>query len=197
MRPIVALSFALVIPFFLAREAAGQTRSGSVTVGGRVSPAVFLTVAPGAQLSADNLQVTYTRQDTRTLRLTISIAGGEAGSVSIPLQLRSNASSELSASTRPGGAESFSLRVAGARATGSFVAPGALDAALAAATGESLAAHPTAPTALLNLPRISLAGTHDSPSNALEVTLLLEVRPNDGRQNADVELTLTASPAGH
>ena len=180
MRSLVALSFALALPFLLAHEAAGQIHSGSVTVSGRVSPAVFLTVAPGA----DNLQVTYTQKDARTLRLTISNASNEASRVSIPLQLRSNAASELSVSATPGGAELLSIGVTGARATGSFVAP----EALAAATGEPRATHSTSTQTLLTLPRISLAGTHDSPSNALELTLLLEVRPGD------LELTLTASP---
>ena len=187
MRPFVALSFALIVPFLLAQEAAGQTSSGSVTVTGRVSPAVFLTIAPGAQLSAANYQVTYTQQDARTLRLTISIAGGQGSRVSVPLQLRSNAASELSVST----ADLLALCVTGARATGSFVAPEALDAALAAGAGEPHAAHSIAAQTILTVPRISLAGTHDSPSNALEVTLLLEVQPG---QNATIELTLTASP---
>ena len=191
MRPVVVLSFALALSFLLAHEAAGQTGSASVTVNGHVSPAVFLTVAPGAELSADNFQVTYTQQDARTLRLSISITGGEASRVRLPVQLRSNAASELSVSTTLGGADLLTLMVTGARATGSFVAPEALDAALAAATGESLAAHSSATQTLLNVPRISLAGTHDSPSNALEVTLLLEAQPG---HNATFELTLTASP---
>ncbi|HKQ52224.1 MAG TPA: hypothetical protein VJT74_07650 [Pyrinomonadaceae bacterium] len=187
MRPFVALSFALIVPFLLARDAAGQTSSASVTVSGHVSPAVFLTLTPGAQLSTDNFQVTSTQQDARTLRLTISTAGTEATRVRLPLQLRSNAASELSASTQSGGAELIALAVKDARATGSFVAP----EALAAATDEARAAHSTAKQTLLTLPRISLAGTHDSPSNALEVTLLLEIQPG---QNAVIELTLTASP---
>lgn len=180
MRSLVALSFALALPFLLAHEAAGQTSSGTVAVSGRVSPAVFLDVAPGA----DSLQVTYTRHDARTLRLTISNAGNEASRVSVPVQLRSNAASELSVSAAPGGAELLSVGVTGARPTGNFVAT----EALAAATAGPPATNSTSAQTLLTLPRISLAGTHDSPSNALEVTLLLEVRPGD------LELTLTASP---
>src|SRR5215211_4951607 len=160
MRSLLALCFALAVPFLVAQDAAGQTSSASVTVNGHVSPSVFLTVAPGAQLSADNLQVTYTQQDARTLRFTISIAGGEASRVRLPVQLRSNAASELSISTPHGGAELLALTVTGARATGSFVAPEALSAALAAAKDESQAAHSTAAQTLLTVPRISLAGTH-------------------------------------
>ncbi len=194
MRSLLALSFALAVPFLLAQDAAGQTTSASVAVSGHVSPSVFLNVAPGAQLSADNLQVTSTQQDARTIRFAISITSGEASRVSIPLQLRSNAASELSISTPHGGAELLTLTVTGARATGSFVAPEALSAALAAANDEPQAAHSTAAQKLLSVPRISLAGTHDSPTNALEVSLLLEVQPG---QNATLELTLTASPASH
>lgn len=190
MRSLLALSFAMAVPFLLAQDAAGQTTSASVTVSGQVSPSVFLTVAPGAQLSAEGFQVTHTQQDARTLRFTISTVDGEARRVSIPVQLRSNAASELSISTPHGGADLLALTVTGARATGNFVAPEALNAA----TRESQAAHSTPAQTLLTVPRISLAGTHDSPSNALEVTLLLELQPG---HNATLELTLTATPASH
>ena len=185
MRPLVAICFAIIVPFLFARDAAGQTTSANVTISGHVSPAVFLNVAPGAQLSADNFRVTYTQQDARTLRLTISVAGDEATRVHVPLQLRSNAASVLSVSTQPNGAELIALAVTGARATGNFVAP----EALAAASNEAQASHSTAQQTLLTVPRISLAGTLDSPSNALEVTLLFEAK------HGTVELTLTASPA--
>lgn len=201
MRSLAALSFALTLTVLLAHEAAGQSGSGSVTVGGRVSRAVFLNVAPGAQLYADDFRVTHTRQDAHTVHLSVSVTGVEARLVSIPLQLRSNAGFKLSASAGPGDASLSAMRVTGARATGSLVAADALDVETRDAAADDAHANRDASQlhhtrTLLTGPRISLAGTHDTPSNALEITLLLEVRPRDGRLHASVELTFTASPDG-
>ncbi|HYG78746.1 MAG TPA: hypothetical protein VD861_00075 [Pyrinomonadaceae bacterium] len=166
-----------------------------------MSRAVFLNVAPGARLSADDFRVTYTRQDARTAHLNISVKGDGAGLINIPLQLRSNAGFRLTASAGPGGASLSAMRVTGVRATGSLVASDALDAATQDASTDDAHANPDASQfpstrTLLAGPRISLGGTHDTPSNALEVTLLLEVRPPDGQEHASVELTLTALPDG-
>ncbi|HJU56217.1 MAG TPA: hypothetical protein VJ715_16665 [Pyrinomonadaceae bacterium] len=198
MRSFVALSFALALTILLARDAAGQAGSGSVTVGGQVSRAVFLNVAPSAPLSADNFRVTHTQANAHTVQLSISISGGEAGLVRIPLQLRSNAGFKLSASAELSEASLSVMRVTGARGTGRLVAADAVNAATQDAATDGAHASPDAQGfssthTLLTGPRISLAGTHDTPSNALEVTLLLEVRPQDGRQHASVELTITAS----
>ncbi|HEY0377180.1 MAG TPA: hypothetical protein VGC87_09500 [Pyrinomonadaceae bacterium] len=197
MRSFATLSFALALTILFAHDAAGQSASGSVTVGGQVSRAVFLDVAPGAQLSADNIRVTQTQQDARTVHLSISVAGTDAGLVSVPLQLRSNAGFRLSASAEASNAFLSTMRVTGARATGSLVAAEAVNAAAQeAAAGDAHASRLQFSSAhtILTGPRISLGGTHDTPSNALEVTLILEVRPDEGYQNSDIELTLTASP---
>ena len=197
MRSFAALSFALTLTILLAHDAVGQSASGSVTVGGQVSRAVFLDVAPTTQLSANNLRVTHTQQDAHTVHLSISVAGGEARLVSIPLQLRSNAGFKLSASAELSNASLSTIRVADARATGSLVSAEVVNAATRdAATDDAHANALQFPftRTLLTGPRISLGGTRDTPSNALEVTLLLEVRPHAGHQNANVELTLTATP---
>lgn len=199
MRSFVAVSFALTLTVLLAHEAAGQSGSGSVTIGGQVSPAVFLNVAPSAQLSADNFRVTHTQSNAQTVHLSISVARGEARLVSIPLQLRSNAGFKLSASAELSEASLSAMRVTGARATGRLVAADAVNAATQDAATDDAHANADAPRftsshTLLTGPRISLAGTHDTPSNALEVTLILEVRPHDGQQHASVELTLSALP---
>jgi len=198
MRSLAALSFALTLTVLLAHDAAGQSSSGSVTVSGQVSRAVFLNVAPGAQLAADDFRVTHTRHDAHTVRLSVSVTGDEARLISIPLQLRSNAGFRLSASANAGNASLSQMRVTGARATGSLVSADALDTAAQDDAADDAHANPAASQfpdtrTLLTGPRISLGGTHDTPSNALEVTLLLEVRPQDG-QFSEVELTLTASP---
>lgn len=197
MRSFAALSFALTLTILLAHDAAGQSAHGSVTVSGQVSRAVFLDIAPAAHLSADNFQVTHTQQDAHTIHLSISVAGTEARLVSIPLQLRSNAGFKLSASAELSNASLSMMRVAEARATGRLVSADAVNAAMRDAATDGAHANPLqfpSTRTLLTGPRISLGGTHDTPSNALEVTLLLEVSPYEGYQNSNVELTLTASP---
>lgn len=199
MRSFVALSFALTLTILLAHEAAGQSGSGSVTVGGQVSRTVFLNVAPGARLSADNFRVTHTQSNAHTVQLSISVAGGESRLVSIPLQLRSNAGFKLSASAELSEASLSAMRVTAARATGMFVTAEAVNAATQDIATDDAHGNTNAPRfssshTLLTGPRISLAGTYDTPSNALEVTLLLEVRPQDGQQHASIELTLSALP---
>ena len=202
MRSFAALSFALTLTILLAHDAAGQSASGSVTISGEVSRAVFLDIAPAAQLSADNFRVTHTQQDAHTVHLSISVAGTDARLVSIPLQLRSNTGFRLSASAELSDASVSTLRLTEARATGSLVAADAVNAATRdAASGDAHAdtysSQFPSTRMLLTGPRISLGGTRDTPSNALEVTLLLEVRPHEGHQNSNVELTLTASPDGN
>lgn len=207
MRSFKVLSFALTLTLLLAFEAMGQSGSASITLNGHVSEAVFVSIAPGAQLSGDSLQLTYVPLNTHTVRLSIHTHGSDSRRISIPLQLRSNVSYTLSASATSGETRLSKLCVTGARATGKFVANGAIEginaiACEAATFGARLPnvrrdAPPfSSPSTLLSGARISRAGTFDAPFNALEVMLLIEVEPQDGQQQGSVELILSAAPAG-
>lgn len=206
MRSCVVLSCALSLALFLAAEAMGQTISASVTVNGHVSEAVFISIAPGAQLSGDGLQLTYSNLNPHSIRLLISTSESDVRQISIPLQLRSNVSYTLSASSNLSSATLRSLCIANARPTGRFVAADALnafnratcDAATAGLQPRDVnqsAFNFSSTSALLTGPRISLAGTSDTPFNALEVMLLIEVEPQEGLEQGSIELILSVSPA--
>jgi hypothetical protein len=194
------------LTLLLAADAIGQSNSASITVNGHVSEAVFISIAPTAQLSGDKLQLTYSNPDSHSLRLLITTSESDLRRISIPVQLRSNVPYTLSASSNMSGATLRRLCIANARATGRFVAADALNAVNratcdAATTGlqpravKKGALAFSSPSALMMGPRISLAGTFDAPFNALEATLLIEVEPQEGLEQGSVELILSAAPA--
>lgn len=210
MRSFGVLACALTLTILLAAEAAGQSGAATVAVNGQVSEAVFVSITPGAQLSADNLQVTYSNPNTHSVLLSINTSGNAAGRISIPLQLRSNVPFTLSADANMRGTTLRALCVKGARATGRLVAAEASTVVNAASCDGTTAIVQTpdakrgalpfsspfsSQSALLNGPRISLGGTLETPFNALEVTVLIEVSPQDGQAQGRFELLLSASPA--
>lgn len=206
MRSFGVLSCTLALTFLLAAEALGQSGSASITVNGHVSEAVFISIAPGAQLSGDELPLAYSNLNPQSIRLLIYTSASDVRRISIPVQLRSNVPYTLSASANLNEAILRNLCIAGARATGRFVAAAALNATnkatceAATAGLKPRAANPGAlfnasPSALLTGPRISMAGTFDTPFNALEVMLLIEVEQEGNQEQGSVELILSASPA--
>jgi hypothetical protein len=207
MRSFGVLSIALTLTILLATEARGQSDSASISVSGQVSEAIFVSIAPGAQLSAEALQVTHSNLNRHTVRLSIDTSGsGTGGRITIPLQLRSNVSYTLSASANLNGATRLrGLCVRSVRATGRYVVGGALNAAHTAACEDATASVQmrdanrsvprfSSPATLLQGQTISLSGTPASPFNALEVLLLLEVETQIGEPQGNIELILSASP---
>jgi hypothetical protein len=208
MRAFVVLSIALALTVLLVPTASGQTTSGSATVNGQVSEAIFVSIAPNAQLSDEILPVTYSNLDRHTVRLSIPTSGsiGTGRRISIPLQLRSNVGYTLSASANLDGATLLRrLCVESVRATGRHVANGAGNAAnMAACEGATAGVHLrsakasaprfSSPANLLQGHLISLSGTSDSPFNALEVLLRLEVETQGEHPQGHVELILSATP---
>ena len=206
MRACRVLSIALALTLLLAPVATGQSVSGSANVSGHVSEAIFVSIAPSAPLSGEPLPFTYSNLNRHTVRLSIRASGSGGRRITIPLQLRSNVGYTLSASANSGGATLRGLCVESVRATGRHVARGALDAAAGTATCEDATASVqmrnanrsappfSSPATLLQGGSISLSGSSDSPFNALEVLLQLEVEPHDGQPQSNLELILSASP---
>jgi hypothetical protein len=183
------LFFALSLTLLCAVAARGQSASGSVTVSGRVSGAVFLNVSPGAEAEGGAASFTHRSPGRDAVAVSVRTTGGAGGRVRVPLQLRSNVGYELAVSIGAGAAAVRGFCVEGARASGRFVAPAAVAAAEASCAGDS-----PAPAVLLKGPAISLSGAPASPSNALEVWLLVELAPQAEEKTDAVELLLTASP---
>ncbi|HEY0100096.1 MAG TPA: hypothetical protein VGB76_14195 [Pyrinomonadaceae bacterium] len=208
MRSFAPLSIALALTILLAPAARGQTAAASVAANGQVSEAVFVSIAPGAQLSGETLPLTYSNLDRQTVRLSIDASGiGSDRRINIPLQLRSNVGYTLSAATNLSGATLLrGLCVRSVRATGRHVAGGAVNAVRTATCEDGTAgvqgrnAHRSmkglsSPANLLQGQLISLSGTADSPFNALEVLIELEVETQVRWQpQGSIELILSASP---
>jgi hypothetical protein len=123
------------------------------------------------------------------------------------VQIRSNVSYLLAASATSSGTNSLrGLYVTGARATGRFVSVDAVAAINVAApfNGMTIAGRAqnasqnglsySSPAMLLTGPRISTAGTFNSPHNAVEVLVLAEIEPPAESTSQSLELIISAAP---
>jgi hypothetical protein len=185
---------------FLAVMAQGQTRMASVNVKASVSETVALSVS--ANFSQDNFQISHA--DTKALTLTLSGSGPNVMAVRVPMLIRSNSSYAISALVQSRAVNFSNFAVLEARPTGRFVAS---DAIANLNVGRGLDPRPTLgtiqtdllhlnlsyPFPILSGPRVSLSGTLNSPDNALEVILLITVKPDDGADNWLLRLTLSGA----
>jgi hypothetical protein len=194
----------------LASAGKGQSGSASVTIGGHVSETAILSIAPSAQRSGSEAQVGYSNLNAQAVLVSITqAAGSPPARIAIPAQIRSNVGYTLSVSAKRSGTLVLrELSVAGKRATGRFVALDAVEAIDVAAAFDANAQStertqtawqpalrfPSAPCLLLTGPRISLAGTFDSPHNAVEVMILAEVEPSAEGERGSIELILSVAP---
>ena len=186
---------------FLPVMAQGQTRLDSVTVKANVSETVALSVSPNSP--QDNVRV-EARSDFKALTLTLSGSGPDVVAVRVPILVRSNIGYVISTLVQSQAVTSANFAVLDARPTGRFVAPDAianlnvareLDSRTTNGTIQtaSLPLNLSSPLAILSGPRVSLAGTLNSADNALEVTLLITVKPDAGANSWLLRLTLSGS----
>jgi hypothetical protein len=181
--------------------AQGQTGAASVTEKAHVSETVALSVSPNSP--QDNVRI-EAQSDVKALTLTLSGSATDVATVRVPILIRSNTGYAISARVQSRAATLANFAVLDARPIGRFVAPDAfanlnvareLDGRAANGTVET-ASWPlnlSSPLAILSGPRISLAGTLNSPDNALEVTLLITVKPDAGADSWLLRLTLSGS----
>jgi hypothetical protein len=210
MLSLRSLSFALTLMILLASAGKGQSGSASVTIGGHVSETAILSIAPSAQRPGSEAQVGYSNLNPHTILVSITQASGSPpAQIAIPAQIRSNVGYTLSVSAKRSGTLVLrALSVAGKRATGRFVALDAVEAIDVAAAFDATAPStertqvawqpalrfPSASVTLLTGPRVSLAGTFDSPHNAVEVMILAEVEASARGAGGHVELILSVAP---
>ena len=169
------LIFTLMAVLFIV-PARTEAQTGRVVLKATVSESVTLSVAP--TFSQSNVSVVSSGGNT--VRITLS---GDDPVIRIPLLVRSNTSFKISAVFESTIAE---LTVVDVHATGSLVSPQAVN---------GLNGPPRLDLNLSGLllvasgPRVSLGGTLDSPNNALEITLLIHLTP----QQPSGSLTLVAT----
>lgn len=155
--------------FFVPVSIVAQTGGASATLTATVSETVALSVSPNSIQS--NVE-TDVMSSGRTVRITLSGAGTESPVIRVPLIVRSNSSFKISAAVESKTAELTQFSVVDVRATGALVSPAAISN-LEVAPQFDL----SRPFLVLSGPRVSLGGTLDSPNNAVQITVLIQVKP--------------------
>ncbi|MGB9182377.1 MAG: hypothetical protein WCB68_24315, partial [Pyrinomonadaceae bacterium] len=118
----------LLTMLFLSSIAAAQSANAPVTMSGSVSGTVALSLAPNAQTSGSDVQITSASSPDHTLTITLSGNTRHLTELKIPLHIRSNTGYKLSATARGRGATLSSLLVVSARPTGKLVAADSVEA---------------------------------------------------------------------
>jgi hypothetical protein len=140
-----------------------------------------------ASIAAQTVTLRGTVSETVALsvpRITLSGDDTQSSVIRVPLLVRSNSSFKISAVFESQTAELSELSVVDVHATGSLVLPQVINALDLRREGD----------VVLSGPRISRGGTLDSPNNALQVTLLIRVKPQSVSGWMG-HLTLVGSPA--
>lgn len=141
----------------------------TVTLGGRVSETVALSVAP--TFTGGNMNVVSSGGNT--VRITLSGADAESPVIRVPLQVRSNSGFKISAVFESQTAELDQLSVTDVQATGNLVSPHVVNALQ---KSEAVERDTSQPLLVLTGPRVSTGGTLKSPNNALQVTVLIRLK---------------------
>lgn len=161
---------------------ASVNAQSSVTLKVTVSEVVTLSVAPN---SIDNGVVSG---GGNTVRITWS--GGKSPVIRVPLIVRSNTGFKITAVFESQTAVLSELLVADVRATGRLVSPQIVNALH---VGPQLNPDTSQPLFVASGPRVSLGGTLNSPNNAVQITVLVRLKPEQPRESP-VHLTFVATP---
>ena len=177
----------IAVLLFAPAGVAAQTGQGSVTLRATVSETVALQALPNSIRS--DVVADVVSSAGNTVRITLS--GNETRSqvIHVPLLVRSNSGFKISAVFDSQTAELDQISAIGVHATGRLVSPqlvNNLD------IRRDIDPDTSRPLLVLSGPRISLGGTLVSPNNALQVTLLIRVKPQSAT-GWQAHLTLAAT----
>jgi len=158
---------------------AGVKAQSSVTMKATVSETVALSVLP-------NWTDANVVSSGNTVRITLS--GTDTPVIRVPLIVRSNSGFKISAIFESKTAVLSELSVEDLRATGRLVSPQIVDA-----LHVEMQVDPdtSQPLLVASGPRVSLGGTLHSPNNALQITVLVRLKPDV--TNEPVHLTFVAT----
>jgi hypothetical protein len=160
--------------------AAVEAQTGSVVLRATVSETVSLSVAP--TFSQSNVSVVSSGGNT--VRITLS---GDDPVIRVPLLVRSNTSFKISANLDPAIVEVGKVMVTDVHATGALVSPNVVNAV--EVNGKADLAQPWL---VITGPRVSIGGTLTSPNNALELTVLIHLKPQPARGLIHLTFVATA-----
>lgn len=173
-----SLVFTLIVVVFLV-PAGVKAQTGRVTMQANVSETVALSVA--SNFAHGDAEVVTSGN---TVRIT-----AKAPVIRVPLLVRSNSSFKISATVES--TDSLAqLSIADLRATGSLVSPAAISELHVPEQFDLEAAHDLL---LVSGPRVSLGGTLNSSNNALQITVLIRLKPQTAPGSL-VQLTFVAAP---
>ena len=189
------------ITFLLPVIAQAQTSIGPVMIRASVSQTVALSVSPN--LLQDVVQVDG-HSDLKSLALTLSGSANDLVTVRVPILIRSNTGYQISGMVQSKDATLGNFAVVDAHPTGRFVsATGVANVNVAPELdGRNkngmmpvafIPLNLSSPLTILSGPRVSLAGTLSSADNALEVIILIVVKPDAGANGWFLRLILSGS----
>jgi hypothetical protein len=166
-----------------------EAQTGSVKLQGHVSETVALSILPNFTQKSIDVNIVNSGS---TVRLTLSSTNAEFPVIRVPLLVRSNTSFRVSAEFESNSAVLTQVSVTDVRATGTLVSPAAVSDLEVASQFDPRGLNLSGPLLVLSGPRVSLGGTLDSPNNALQVTILIRMKPQPGRGSL-VHLTFTGT----
>jgi hypothetical protein len=143
---------------------------------GTVSEAVALSVAPNSIQADAGVNV---MSSGRIVRVTLSGTADKSPAIRVPLMVRSNSDFKISAGFESETAQLTQMSVLDVRATGRLVSPEAINN-LEIPKNLDLESSGR-PFIVASGPRVSLGGTLDSANNALQITLLIHIKPQTTR----------------
>jgi hypothetical protein len=189
-RPKCGRVFALTaVVLFVSATAEAQTARSSVTLTGRVSETVALSIPP--VFNQDKKLVNAVSSSVNTVRITVSGDDAQPSVIRVPLLVRSNTAFNVSATFDSDLAELKQLSVVDVHATGTSASPQSVNALKVKPFSNIVTSQPML---VLSGPRVSYGGTLESANNALHVTLLIHLNPHAPRA-WQIHLTLVGTAA--
>ena len=158
---------------------AGVNAQNSVTLAARVSETVALSVAPNSIGAVS---------DGNTVRVTLSQTDSPV--ISVPLIVRSNTGFKITVVFESQTAVLSELLVADVRATGRLASPQIVNGLQ---VKPQLDPDTSQPLFVASGPRVSLGGTLNSPNNAVQITVLISLKPELLPESPN-HLTFAATP---
>ena len=186
------LSIFTVLPVLLFMSLDVMAQTGGVQLTGRVSETVALSVSPSFTLENAGAEVIT---NGNTVRIELSGDDSKQFVFRVPLLVRSNSGFKISGEVESSSAtELAELSVVDVRRTGTLASQLAVNDLNVRAQNEN---NPNIvaiaqPSLVVTGPRVSFGGTLDSPNNALQMTVLIRVKPQQ-TQRWLVHLTFSAS----
>ena len=163
--------FAGLCAFFWLFTVTAEAQTGGVTVKATVSKTVALSIAPNSIHGDVDVNVV---SSGGTVRMTLSGNGAQSPVIRVPLLVRSNTSFKISGIFESKTAVLSQLSVINVRATGRLVLPEAVNLEPPVRSDVQELQNPFV---VLSGPRVSVGGTLNSPNNALQITLLVRLKP--------------------